>query len=492
MKKVIPFICLLLLFASCSSPPQPKEQAIYHGVILTDQAEVVSLDPLDAFHEGQAVIVHELYDNLIRLTPEGDLAPGLAARWKMSADGRRIKFFLRDATFYGSNRKITAEDVKFSFMRLLSPKSTSPGLVYFNDIIKGAKAYHKGESDGIEGIKIISPDEIEFLLNKPTSDFLARLTLPFASIIDHNFKGNLKTEAAGSGPYFLDKWEQGKVLVLAKNKNWRNFSKGSPAKVELYFYKDPLLAFKALEVGKVDAIKLTPSLSEMWRHDADKLIKKYRFQIFKNKQASLRFYLFNSKKSALSSKVRAYLQCEIPRSVLQDTFPVYAREALSWLPVFAKGGVEPVKICQAPAPKPSALPSSLKLVSFSEPLSVRRVNVLQKELEKIGIKVQSEALPFSALVQRLLKGDFDLIEIYWGPYYPSWIHFISPFTSYALPPNGNNFGHYVSKELDKIYDEALVTTDSQKLAKLMVQASEVLATNPPGIPLYWQDALWVT
>ena len=60
---------------------------------------------------------------------------------------------------------MTAEDVVFSFTRMLSKDAVTAGPL--GSILKGAKEYQDGSSQTVKGLRIKSPQEVEFSLVRP-------------------------------------------------------------------------------------------------------------------------------------------------------------------------------------------------------------------------------------------------------------------------------------------------------------------------------------
>src|ERR1043166_2621667 len=90
---------------------------------------------LDAPHyDGQRTtwspssdIVNMFQDTLVAMDWDGKTAiPYLAKSWTISPDGKLYTFKLRDDVTFCSGKKFTADDVVFSFKRLVSPELKAP------------------------------------------------------------------------------------------------------------------------------------------------------------------------------------------------------------------------------------------------------------------------------------------------------------------------------------------------------------------------------
>ena len=114
-----------------------------------------TLDPARIVDLDSARIAAKIFSALIgfdeQLQPIGDLARS----WTLSADGRTYLFTLRDDAFFSNGRAVTAEDVIFSFERVLAPQTRSPR-TWVLSRIQGADAFMQGRSVrgfGSQGIR---------------------------------------------------------------------------------------------------------------------------------------------------------------------------------------------------------------------------------------------------------------------------------------------------------------------------------------------------
>src|SRR5438309_768813 len=98
-------------------------------IIAIDQSDVKTLDPAREFEFAAAFIDLNTYDTLITQKGPDDLntfVPVLAKSWTISPYGKEYTFTLRDDVKFASGNPFTADDVKFSLMRLKNIKG-NPG-----------------------------------------------------------------------------------------------------------------------------------------------------------------------------------------------------------------------------------------------------------------------------------------------------------------------------------------------------------------------------
>jgi len=149
---------------------------------------------------GNRVILNT-HAALITIDSEGNAAPNVARYWKLHEDQLTWDFQLRKGIRFHNGDELTAEDVVFSFERLLSKELNSP-LVWMLLDIKGAEEYNKGLVPTISGLKATGPHTVQIKLKIPYIAFLLNLGQQCCAIINKNDWQKNKT-ITGCGPYML-------------------------------------------------------------------------------------------------------------------------------------------------------------------------------------------------------------------------------------------------------------------------------------------------
>src|SRR3954471_14324323 len=113
----------------------PKQKGTL--VFAVDSLAAQTLDPILESRPGNAVYQAAMYDSLVGFdTKKGGLGPGVAEKWELSEDGLIWTFHLRPDQKFHNGDKLTAEDVKFSLERQMSPESLSSAKATLQRIIK--------------------------------------------------------------------------------------------------------------------------------------------------------------------------------------------------------------------------------------------------------------------------------------------------------------------------------------------------------------------
>ncbi|MEG0368927.1 MAG: ABC transporter substrate-binding protein, partial [Hungatella sp.] len=163
-----------------------------------------------------------LYDHL--LVADNALSPKegqLAATYEMSADGKTLKFTLRDNIFWHDGEAITADDIKWSVEYAL--KTTVLNAVFTSTFkaIDGAKDYLDGKAEAISGI-VVDGKNITINFAKVAPDALLTFT-QFAPLPKKYFEGvdpltfqqsKFFQSPVGSGPFKIKEVQMNNYTLL--------------------------------------------------------------------------------------------------------------------------------------------------------------------------------------------------------------------------------------------------------------------------------------
>lgn len=188
---------------------------------------VPTLDP--HFHtQGKWVDMIALFEGLTQFDKDFKVVPNMAESWTISPDGLVYTFKLRPSLKWSNGEKITAEDFKYSWIRVLDPAtkgaSFDPGLWS----IKNARDFSTGKIADSElvGIKVVDPLTLQVTLANPTPDFLTTLALPSffpvpRKVIEKHGADWWKPENfVGNGAFVPKSYGPNTEAVLVRNENY--------------------------------------------------------------------------------------------------------------------------------------------------------------------------------------------------------------------------------------------------------------------------------
>ncbi len=206
-------MAVLLLTMLPAAAKTPADTLVY----ATSLAQVISLDPHQNSDSTSTEIMANLYDRLVAATADGHLVPQLAVSWEITP--RAITFKLRDNATFESGRPVTADDVAWSFIRLMK----------MNQAVAAKYVYAGYSAANIESmVHVEDPHTFRLdLTGKMAGDLLLfRLAEVSASVVDrklvegHQNAGDwgnewLRINSAGSGPFRLDRWRPNEMVILS-------------------------------------------------------------------------------------------------------------------------------------------------------------------------------------------------------------------------------------------------------------------------------------
>jgi len=172
----------------------------------------VGLDPHKVTAFSSFVVIGQIYDGLVEVNADLGIEPALAESWTVSDDGLTYVIKLREGVQFHNDRTMTADDVVYSYERIVDPETASPQASRFAQV---ASAVATGEH------------EVTFTLSQPYAPFLSNLTNLYVvprEVVER--LGDLQQEAVGTGPFVLDEIVPDTYVRLRYNPNY--YRQGEP------------------------------------------------------------------------------------------------------------------------------------------------------------------------------------------------------------------------------------------------------------------------
>ena len=259
---------LTLLFAAgaafAAGTQEEPESETEASVLQVGLRKLTTIDPALGANDPEVMFNRLQYDYLVEILPNGELAPSLASDWSISDDGLEYTFRLREGVTFHDGSEFTADDVVFTFNRLVEVGSSIVGLLGQRQV---------GETD--EGSPIFEPTwTVEaaddrtavFTLEEPNADFVYGVASRFALILndgaeDVNTLSDGEDRFAnfnGTGPFILTGYQADERATFVANPDY--WLEGAPALdgIELIFFDDDQTILDALRSGALDFIIKVP------------------------------------------------------------------------------------------------------------------------------------------------------------------------------------------------------------------------------------------
>jgi peptide/nickel transport system substrate-binding protein len=197
------------------------------------------LDPQKSAAAHSWMISEHVYSNLLRRDPQMNIVGDLAESWQVVNDTTFV-FRLRKGVTWHHGRDLVADDVKYSFERMLDEKTASPW---------------RSNWQIIDRIETSDPSTVRFVLKRPFAPFFSYLATPhYSAIVPRDIvekEGDLQKTASGTGPFMLDRFVPDNTVVLKRNPKY--YEPGLPHLdgIEYRIIPDEAARVAALRAGTV-------------------------------------------------------------------------------------------------------------------------------------------------------------------------------------------------------------------------------------------------
>lgn len=496
-----------------SSSGQAKDTIVYS----MNTAPEGIFNPLISNINIDKYVTSVVYASLMTVNDKGEQEPYLATESKVSDDMKKITYTLSDKAVWHDGEKVTANDVAYTFKAMADPNYTGG---YYGDVqaVKGAEAYHNGEAEDIEGIKVIDDKTIEIEFEKVYAPGVTNLgnveIIPehIWSKVDPGEwtkQTELLNNPVGCGPYKLTEYKTGSHV---KFEAATDFFGGE--------VKTPNLVFKAINAdttqaefkgGNVDIA----NVESLRKADIDALTSE-GLKTVSYDNYMFTYMGFNLRKESLKDvKVRQAIMYAIDRQSILDNI-VEGRGSVVNAPLLPsswaypeeseleqyKYDVEKAKSLLKEAGwedkdgdgiVENANGEKLELtIDCQNDHEVRQktATAIQESLKAAGIAVEIDTMEYSALMDKAVANhDFDLymmgntLSLDPDPK-PMWD---SAAISNEPGVIGYNIVAYNNPETDKLIEEGNATLDQNERKSIYGEFAKILNRDVPEAYLFCQN-----
>lgn len=437
------------------------------------QAEWESLDPHVASSEATFQILNNVLETLTFYDNDMNLIPWLAESWEQSEDGLTWTFNLREGVTFSNGEEMTAEDVKFSFDRLLDPE------------IGSGNAFRVGG----EGTEIEVIDDYTVAITTTT----VNATLPI-SLGSNKSTGILSSDSVeedgtisvpvGTGPFVIAEVEGTSRLLLERNDSY--WQEGLPYldAVEITPITDDATRELALQGGEQDWIfTIAPQNLQALQDDPDVVVETAP-------RLSYDYFGLNLNREPFDDvRVRQAIAYAIDRQVICDFAffglcePIHGPTASGspWYFPYAPYDRDLDRardLLEEAGYGDGFTMQMMPAIGFDE--TIRGSQIVQQQLAEIGITVEIDSVEFSEWLERQSAGEFDAFMLSWLGLNDATDYF------YLQHRTGQtfNFTGYSNPEFDELVDEGLTLDSFDERYEVYQQANQILVDDAPYIYMY--------
>jgi oligopeptide transport system substrate-binding protein len=489
---------LFFLLSACvmifgCSPPEPPAD-----LTIINTAEPESLDPAIIVAQVDERVVEGLFEGLTRLEPvKARAVPGLADRWEISPDGKTYTFHLRTNLVWSTGEPITADDVVYSWIRALDPKTAAryAGQLYY---LKNAEDFNTGKikDPSLVGVKALDRLTIQVELAAPTAFFLDLCAFPTLAVVPRQaiekYGDHWLTHKPlpVSGAYELDTWRLNDKIRLVKNPRYWDAANTQSAIIDILPIGSPSTALNLYERGEADIAwdksMIPPEL-------IDVLLKRPDFHPFSF--LGTYFVRFNTTHKPFDDpRVRQALALAIDKERIVTKITRAGEHITSHLvpdgtqnytsPEGLGHNVELARklLAEAGYPGGKGFPHFEYLYDSTSKLHENiAIELQQMWHDELGIQMDLRQIETQVFWGTLSRMDYDLARSSWIGDYNDANTFLGMFVT----GDGNNETGWGNPRYDQLVHTANQTVDLKKREELFQQAETILVRDQvPIIPLY--------
>lgn len=523
-----------ILFYSCKSGGNEGNTKLSEKnggtFVMAENSQMGSIYPISVTNQVEALIVSQIHESLVRLDSKTlEVIPGLAQKWEIAPDGKKITFFLvkgahfQDDKCYkeGKGPEITAKDVLFSLTNISNNTAEN---YQFNSLLKdrlvGANDFFDKKTQTISGIKIIDDYTISLELVNPSLSFIKLLANPAAAIINETaLKSYGKDLKTGAGPFIYDSSSNNDRVVLHKNPNY--YLKDSAGCALPYLDTLIVEVTASIEDGlsmfeneKLDLINTLPSLRV--KDVVEKNIKEFishppKSLLQREPEMLSQFYVFNTKQKPFDNvKVRQAINCAIDRDKLVDnvlqgqaigaavngitpnTFSGYDIKKIIGYSL----DIEKAKklLAEAGFPNGKGFPEVRILVNSGNSRNSSVAVEIQKQLKQnLNINVNFESLPNVQKYELQMHGKGDIYRDAWVADFSSPESFLSLFVGDRVPADTvaasyPNTSRYQNVTYDGYFKKGRDSNIKDSSYAYFMKAEQLLMDDAVIIPLWYEGS----
>ena len=355
------------------------------------------------------VVIEQVYSTLLNLDENAKPYAGIAESWSPAEDGLSWTFKLRPGLTFHNGEALTAEDVVFSFERILDPES---GYAYSSQI------------ETIDKVVAVDDLTVEFQLNRVTGPFEIYMAFPGSSIVPKDLVESgwdLNAQPIGSGPFKFVSYTPRDAINFERNENY--YEEGRPYFDGMVYriISDPTALSNGLKSGEINFSNEVPPkdwnaiISQEGMNDAAIEGSRYYWMVPNHERGVLGNPLVRQ------AIAHALNRAAIVRGAFYgQATPILGGVIPEWnwgyagLNVFEpQGNIAKGKELLAEAGVAPGTPITLTMVSSWPPM-MSMAPIIQANLSQIGLQAKIDTMEVPRYWDEVWgPSNFDLTAMYW-------------------------------------------------------------------------------
>ena len=440
-----------------------------------------------------------IFDRLVDVEVGTDgnskIVPSLAESWDISDDGLEYTFHLRQGVKFHNGNDFTAEDVAYTFHRMLTVEGGVN--TEFIDQIKGADELLAGETDTLEGVEVVDDYTIKVTLKEPFAGFLASISSPGVSIYDSE-----ATEAAGdqfgmdpavtvgTGPFEFSSWSFNNQLVLTRNEDYWKGASGLPG-VVIKIIPDTETQSMMFESGELDILDLDYAADSV-----DRFTETYPDQIVQGPRVGIVYFTMNFNKEPFQDvRVRKAVQMSIDRQAILDA--LYGGRGQVEQGIFPHGLIgfnpdqeeikydpEAAKALLAEAGYADGFDMEIAADSSASDTMTMALEIVSDQLAEVGIRAEIKNYDESTWLETRKSGELGSFMSTWSADYNDPDNFIYTFFGNEEKTRIRSINYPDTEVMERVAKARTIVNEDERLAEYKALEEKIVHEDAAWVPMF--------
>ena len=440
-----------------------------------------------------------IFDRLVDVEVDADgnskIVPSLAESWDISDDGLEYTFHLRQGVKFHNGNDFTAEDVAYTFHRMLTVEGGVN--TEFIDQIKGADELLAGETDTLEGVEVVDDYTIKVTLKEPFAGFLASISSPGVSIYDSE-----ATEAAGdqfgmdpavtvgTGPFEFSSWSFNNQLVLTRNEDYWKGASGLPG-VVIKIIPDTETQSMMFESGELDILDLDYAADSV-----DRFTETYPDQIVQGPRVGIVYFTMNFNKEPFQDvRVRKAVQMSIDRQAILDA--LYGGRGQVEQGIFPHGLIgfnpdqeeikydpEAAKALLAEAGYADGFDMEIAADSSASDTMTMALEIVSDQLAEVGIHAEIKNYDESTWLETRKSGELGSFMSTWSADYNDPDNFIYTFFGNEEKTRIRSINYPDTEVMERVAKARTIVNEDERLAEYKALEEKIIHEDAAWVPMF--------
>ncbi|WP_141583488.1 ABC transporter substrate-binding protein [Actinomadura sp. WMMA1423] len=451
------------------------------------------IDPSHAVAGTERFLAKQLFTGLTEVGADGVARNRLAAALKPDAQCRTWDITIKGGTTFSDGEPVDAQAFARGWARSAAEK-TGAAAYLMNDI-EGYSSVEGGGSEGLSGVKVVSPTALSVTLTAPNCDFGGRLSepafMPAPQAAGRPDNAAFNTRPVGNGPFKVQDYRTGASVSLVRNDSW------AFGRTKL----DGVTVTLSGDAAKNHVI-YTAGQSDWYTVGTEDLATVPRTGLVSGPLPYTRMLVPITARGPMASKeARQAVSYALDRGRLGQALGGFPKVAHGIVPVavpgFGKPGVcpscdatDPVKAKAQAASAGLRTGSAIRLYYRESPVDQRLAQVVSTQLKSVlGLRVEMKSYPLAEFTKYrddvASKDASGLAFLPYGPDYPGAYTMLWPLLGGAKSTGADfyNLGKWRNAAFDGTISQALRTPAPAERTRLFGQAEKTALDDMALIPL---------